>query len=343
MIMSIYFIICSVFLTLLVQRSAEKDLDAALLNYMQSTFADSTKQTYRSHRKKYLDFCSSMGYSPVPVSTMTLCRYAVFLAKTLKFNSVKQYLNIVRILHIEWSLPNPLQENFQFSSLMKGIRRSLGDTPCRKFPITPQILLQMLPFLDFSSPLDSCVWAAALLMFFGMFRRANVLTTATSFDHAKHLRRSDIRFYSWGLSVHIRWTKTIQYKQRDLSIPVPRKPGHPLCPVQALFHALSLTKEASATGPLFVIPGSKRFTPLTPDKFVHYIRQLLSKLGLDAAGYAGHSFRRGGASWAFSCGVPIDLIRTIGDWQSNAYMAYLKPAPNLVLKSLDHMLSMSKS
>ncbi|WAR29162.1 hypothetical protein MAR_002730, partial [Mya arenaria] len=36
------------------------------------------------------------GYPAIPASTQTLCRYAAFLSKSLKFNSIKQYLNIVR-------------------------------------------------------------------------------------------------------------------------------------------------------------------------------------------------------------------------------------------------------
>ena len=43
----------------------------------------------------------------------------------------------------------------------------------------------------------------------------------------------------------------------------------------------------------------------------------------DPALYGSHSLRRGGASWALKCGFSGDLIRLIGDWKSDAYMAYL--------------------
>ncbi|WAR07160.1 hypothetical protein MAR_017118, partial [Mya arenaria] len=76
------------------------------------------------------------GYPAIPASTQTLCRYAAFLSKSLKFNSIKQYLNIVRILHAEWNLPNPLSNNFILNCTLQGIRRHLGDATIRH-PLCP--------------------------------------------------------------------------------------------------------------------------------------------------------------------------------------------------------------
>ena len=41
-------------------------------------------------------------------------------------------------------------------------------------------------------------------------------------------------------------------------------------------------------------------------------------------GYTGHSFRRGGASWAFQSGISGELIQVCGDWASDAYKKYLE-------------------
>ena len=44
--------------------------------------------------------------------------------------------------------------------------------------------------------------------------------------------------------------------------------------------------------------------------------------------YAGHSLRRGGATWAYNAGVPVDTMRILGDccilgdYKSKAYTAY---------------------
>ena len=47
--------------------------------------------------------------------------------------------------------------------------------------------------------------------------------------------------------------------------------------------------------------------------------------GQQADKFMGHSFRRGGASFGLQCGLPPDLIKLQGDWNSNAYERYLQP------------------
>ena len=209
----------------------------------------------------------------------------------------------------------------RLSVFLKGIRRDLGDTPTRKLPIDPSLLLKILSKLDLDNIEDCNVWAAALVMFYGMLRRSNALTCEKTFDPSKHLRRGDITFHPWGAMLNICWTKTIQYRERMLEIPLPRKAGHPLCPVNAFFRAFKLTSGAPATGPAFLMSSGGGFQPLSPLQFVIRIKKILSSCGLDAKQYAGYSFRRGGATWAFNSGVPVDTIRIIGDWKSQAYTA----------------------
>ena len=55
-----------------------------------------------------------------------------------------------------------------------------------------------------------------------------------------------------------------------------------------------------------------------------YLRtQPLSELGLNPHLFAGHSFRRGGASFAYQSGVLIELIKALGDWRSDTVLIYL--------------------
>jgi hypothetical protein len=56
------------------------------------------------------------------------------------------------------------------------------------------------------------------------------------------------------------------------------------------------------------------------------LKACLTQLGIDPTKYSGHSFRRGGASFALECGLPPDLIKAQGDWKSDAYHSYLDPS-----------------
>jgi len=98
------------------RKTTEITLGRAVTICKQRTFAASTQQRYRTHQDTYTAFCNNMGYTAVPASSDTLFRYALMLANSLQHSSVKQYLNIVRILHLEWGLPNPLESNSESPS-----------------------------------------------------------------------------------------------------------------------------------------------------------------------------------------------------------------------------------
>lgn len=310
-------------------------MDHDLARFRALTYSTATQKAYQCHRESYLQFCAIMGYCAVPASTATLCRYAAMLARTHCYSSIKQYLNIVRILHQEWDLPNPLENNFRLSCVLTGIRRALGDKVTRKAPITPEMLLGILSHLDLKSPLHANVWAAALTMFFAMLRRSNVLpNSSTGFKPSIHLRRRDITFQSDCVLIKIRWSKTIQFQQRELNIPLPRIRDNPLCPVQAVFHAFRTCPLAGANGPAFVCSTDPNAPPLIVSVFLNIIKSSLDKCNVDSKLFSGHSFRRGGASWAFQCGLPIDTIRQIGDWQSNSYTKYIFESPESLKRAM---------
>ena len=152
-------------------------------------------------------------------------------------------MNIIKILHLEWGLPNPnpLLFNFQLDCVMRGIKRVIDVTHSRKLPFTLILLQRILHKLDLKSIPDSVLWGAIVLAFFGLLRRSNVLCSPATFNPSTSLYRRDVVFYEWGILVLIRHTKTIQHRERCLKISLPRIPGYRLCPVQAIYHAFHFT------------------------------------------------------------------------------------------------------
>lgn len=265
-----------------------------------------------------------MGVPPVPATPELILQYAALLARTLKYSSIKQYLNIIRLLHISSGLPNPLENNFTIHYVLRGIHRSIASPPARKLPITPSLLVSILSKLDLTLCHDAAVWAVCLVMFYGLLRRSNVLSSSWSqFTASKHLCHRDLSFTTVGAHLAIRWSKTNQYAQRNRVIPLPAMRDHVLCPVKALFNYVSKAPTMTHPSPLFIVPSRSGAKPLSPSSFVLSIRTALSHCNVNTSDYAGHSFRRGGASWAFQAGLPVDTIRQLGDWRSNAYMDYI--------------------
>ena len=109
--------------------------------------------------------------NPVPISQFELLAYIAFLARSLKPTSINNYLNIIRLLHVDAGFDNPLSDNFAVANLKKGIARQLGSLPEEKLPITSDILINMHKNLDFLNAGDVFFWAAMVLGFFGFLRR----------------------------------------------------------------------------------------------------------------------------------------------------------------------------
>ena len=291
------------------------------------TFSESTRRTYMSQQLLYLRFCAGLNIAPVPISSCNLGRYIAFLGSRLCYSSVRQYLNIVHIMHLEAGYGNPLSDNWYVAPILKGLRRHEGDGSKQKLPITVAVLWGILTVLNFDKPLDVSFWAACLVAFFSFFRKSNLLVPSSlQFDPSKHLLTSDVQFSQTGVVLSVRWSKTIQYRQKTLYIPLPRICDSPFCPSAALLLCVSSLPKGDKPTPLFSYASVSGPQPITYSIFLARLHLCLSKLGLDPSLYSGHSFRRGGASFALECGLPADWIKLQGDWASDAYQRYLDPA-----------------
>lgn len=91
----------------------------------------------------------------------------------------------------------------------------------------------------------------------------------------------------------------------------------------AVLKHFELTPHAPVNGPAFVVKPAAPHHPLTTPVFIRAVKAALSAKGHDQREYAGHSFRRGGASFAYQSGVPLHSIKQLGDWQSESYSLYV--------------------
>ena len=146
-----------------------KELIEEIAFFRSQTFAPSTKRTYSTHRDTYLRFCHSMNIASVPASTHGICLYAAYLARSLKFSSIKQYLGIIGLMHKEFGLTNPLIGNWQLSSPLTGVKRVHGNAPQQKLPINFDILRGIHSQLNLTYCVDAAFWAMCLVAFLVCF------------------------------------------------------------------------------------------------------------------------------------------------------------------------------
>ena len=122
--------------------------------------------------------------------------------------------------------------------------------------------------------------------------------------------------------VVLQWSKTIQFGERQLTIPLLRITNSLLCPVSAYERMCSLVS-APVSAPAFCLKREGQFKPIIYSQLQEKLKHLIAAVGLNPDSYSSHSFRRGGASWAFKAKVQPYLIQLHGDWRSDAYKRYL--------------------
>jgi hypothetical protein len=122
-----------------------------------------TQKTYRSQIRRYLPFCLDYDLCPLPALNETVICYDVYLSRHISANSILNYLNVIRLLHLEAGLPNLLEQNNQLNMVKRGICREKGVAPVQKAPITLGILRSIYGVLDLTKPSDLAFMAASLV------------------------------------------------------------------------------------------------------------------------------------------------------------------------------------
>lgn len=303
-------------------RSLE-DLKLEARAFKRVAFAEASKRTYKSQLKCYLQFCIDFSQCPVPASSETLTCYLAYLAKKIASSSIPNYLNVVRLLHVSAELPNPLENNFELKLIKKGIKREKGVPPIQKLPISIDILQQIYSILDLSNPEDLSFWAACLIAFFGFMRKSTILPSSMHPNQEKVILRKDIKNLSLSsFELQIRHSKVIQFGEKIHTIPFSKGPDYVLCPVRALLAHLGASP-LSHNKPLFnyMYAGSEKV--FTQSLFSTRLQFSISHIGLREHSYSAHSFRRGGASYAFELGISPVQIKLRGDWASAAFERYI--------------------
>ena len=288
-----------------------------------NAFAKGTYSNLRTQIRSYFAFCVYFRRSPLPADPVTIHAYVQFLSRTLKPSTIKNYLLGVRMLHIFHGLPDIISDDFMLELEMRGISRLNPHVPQRARPVTPKILLLYYQGMDHSSSLHSSVWACSLFLFYTLSRLGSMLPTSHSTSKRKFLTKDRVNPSREGLLVTFLHTKTIQFGRRRLHIPLLCLDSV-FCPVRAFLRAASFSSDV-ASGPAFTFRKHGRVCWLTTSIFIKTFRAVLAHRGLvGASSFTGHSFRRGGATWAFQAGVPGELIQICGDWASDSYKRYLE-------------------
>ena len=265
-----------------------------------------------------------------PLSELDLCILMSVYATAHKVTTLKTFLSAVANDARRRFGPNTeLPRGGLFQQTRTGIEKFYGDTaaPARKAPVNLDDLCSFAHLLSRDTFEGARDWCACLLAFFGLLRIREYMDAG--------LRVRDVRFATHGLDLEVLYSKT-SLMRAVVSVAAR---GDDLCPSRALsayfafFPARGLT--ACADDPLFITFTGGAAQAMPADEFIARVRGLYARAqpGCPPKRYAGHSFRRGGATALKLAGVADSDIQRQGRWKSDAYKGYFdadSPALRLI-------------
>ena len=164
--------------------------------------------------------------------------------------------------------------------------------------------------------------AIFLTSFFAFLRISNVAPySAKSFDQSIHLTKSDIIFGPPGAHIIIKWSKTLQTRDKYQIVQIPSLVDKLICPVQAIQNMLTLYPR-SRNAPLFMSPLT--MLSVTQGQIRQALAMLLSFLHVPHQHINFHAFRRSGVTLAFNSNVSLQNLKVHGGWKLDAIWSYLK-------------------
>jgi hypothetical protein len=270
--------------------------------------------------RQYVLFTVFFMLPVLPASVDTLVCYLEFMSLTSSFGHLKHLLSSVKFLHEAYDLSFP-KNSFALDCTMQGLKRRLACVPFQVLPITPRILRCLFSHLDMRKLDDLALWCSFLISFYGLLRKKNVVPEGNNHSPTKILSRRNfaIDLNANCIYMYIGFSKTNQFGNRDLVLPIPGNSDPVLDPVRHLHHLFTRVNTPQSA-PAFSYAGG-RF--ISYKSFTSRLKSLLSKSGFPADQYSGHSFRRGGASFLHLCGGTALMVQAAGDWSSSCFTRYL--------------------
>lgn len=327
----------------------DDELSCEVTKLWNKALSPGTTACYNSGLQCFLSFTLLQGISFAgstlpPISEDFLINFVTHCTTRLKlkYDTIKLYLAGIRFHYIRNNLGDPLAGTLRLSYILRAIKKSLVVPTTQRFPITCDVLIKMCAalsgnqglFSPFTDLLLQCVFKTA---FYGFMRCGEF--TCKSSRESNFIRVEDIYLLpdKSSFQLRLRSSKTDPYgrgvvlKIFDNSV---------LTPVLTMSKYLTARYSQGATNssPLFVDdPSASAETPLRRHTFLSYLRETLTRIGVDCRAFNGHSFRIGAATSAAAAGIEDHVIQTLGRWSSNCYIRYIHTDPSTILHAQNNM------
>ena len=282
----------------------------------------STKSTYSSAQKLYLEFCELYQLQPfVATEENILCYIAYMSLKKLSHSTMLVYLSAIRSLHVMLGFTVPETGTPRIKLALKAVLES-GNAPSQKQPITYSILSNM--FLIIPDTFDGYMYKSCLSLGFFAALRSQEYVAADDPAQTPPLTISSVTFFKQNdvqcMTVTIPKSKTTVHGF-VVSLGCSSTQICAVCTLKSYLKLRYSCTYCDISQPLFVHSDS---TILKKSVFNNYIKKLASQLGLNSSEFSAHSLRSGATTSAAIAGFQDWELGTLGNWKSDTYKRYIR-------------------
>ena len=257
--------------------------------------ANTSTQSLRTHINAYVQFCQKYDLYMFDTAPLHFRRYLIHLSETHKsVDSMKNYIAGAKNFYLLLGKEPPDTSDYLYKLTVTGLTRLKGHVTKRAAPVTPQLLLDLFPYVNFVDKRQLVAWVATVVNFYTLFRKSNYLPdSGKRFNPHQHLTRGNLTKVGGMYFVHTWYAKNIQFKQEEITIPLMVNPDKRICPVYWLDY-MCWDIPAVASDPAYTVPRAQGNFALSYSQYTSIFRKWLTQAGYPAKQYSTHSLRRGG-------------------------------------------------
>jgi site-specific recombinase XerD len=296
--------------------------------------AESTRRNYATPIRNYIRFCNERKFFDiVPTTEPLLCLWVSKLATTIHHTSIKAYLYGVRSLHIDCGHSDPLAHTPMLDRVFRGIKRAQGTRERKERLALTLPMLQAIQRHLAQIEQGKLTWAVCCMGVAGLFRIGEL--SPCSAKETRLLRVSDLQMVkdSQGtvscITVHLRESKTDPFRQ-EVDVHITSRTA-----ITAFIRYFAHHPDPkNPQAPLFALHDK---TPYLRESLIQHVQSALTSAGIDAQGYSGFSFRKGGATSLARMGVSDRIIQALGRWKSWCYQLYIQEDREALLRTASQL------
>ena len=200
----------------------------------------------------------------------------------------------------------------------------------------------MVEHVDVQDQKQLATWVAILYGFFLFLRKSNLVPVKRIHDPQHQLSQGDITYFDKVLIVEITWSKTNQFGERNLKVPVMEERLTDICPVDWLLFMVKRIPSLPQHN-LFSFWQDGQILLVMYRDLTVFLRELLEKIGIENEhNFSSHSLHRGGTSHTFNRKIPERTIMTLENWSSDTYHKYIDVTLENRLKAWYLMLQVNQ-